>query len=61
MKVTKHLTAVYPNDVQEPDKKAFGMRVTSLSVREGDKCLKGNLGWLRCFSFVYAKYTAVTR
>lgn len=42
MKVTKHLTSVYPNDIQEPDKKAFVHRVTSLLQREGDKCLKGN-------------------
>lgn len=42
MKLTRHLTSVYPNDVQEPDKKAFVERVTSLLQREGDKCLKGN-------------------
>ena len=42
MKLNKHLTSVYPNDVQEPDKKAFVERVTSLLQREGDKCLKGN-------------------
>ena len=42
MKLTRHLTSVYPNDIQEPDKKAFVERVTSLLQREGDKCLKDN-------------------
>lgn len=42
MNITRHITSVYPNDIQEPDKKAFVERVTSLLQREGDKCFKDN-------------------